>query len=68
MRERPALFVLLMDERGFRTRFPLIAGYVAEAYEPIGQVEVEGAEPVRILARREAPARSSDRATGWPCY
>ena len=43
LRERPALFVLLMDARAFRTRFPPIAAYIDDAYDAMTEVPVEGA-------------------------
>jgi len=68
LRARPALFVLLMDTAAFRGRFPLIASYVAEEYEPMAAVPVAGAETVPILVyRNRAPVRT-DANTGWPCF
>jgi hypothetical protein len=68
LKERPALFVLLMDTRAFRTRFPPIAAYIDEAYETMTEVPVEGAEPVPILVLRSRPSTGTDAATSWPCF
>jgi len=68
LRERPALFVLLMDARAFRTRFPQIAAYVDDAYEAMTEVPVEGTEPVPILALRSRRSTGIDAGTGWPCF
>jgi hypothetical protein len=68
LRERPALFVLLMDARAFRARFPAIHAYIAEAYEPMAEVPVEGSEPVPILVLRNRTPSGVDPATAWPCY
>jgi hypothetical protein len=68
LRERPALFVLLMDARAFRTRFPQIAAYVDDAYETMTEVPVGGTEPVPILALRSRRSTGIDTVTGWPCF
>ena len=68
LRERPALFILLMDARAFRTRFPPIAAYVDDAYETMTEVPVEGTEPVPILALRGRQSTGIDAVTGWPCF
>ena len=68
LRERPALFVLLMDARAFRTRFPQIAAYVDDAYETMTEVPVEGAETIPILVLKDQSAAGVDQATGWPCF
>ena len=68
LRERPALFVLLMDARAFRARFPAIAAYVDEAYETMTEISVDGTEPVPILVLRSRPSTGADAATGWPCF
>lgn len=68
LKERPALFVLLMDARAFRTRFPPIAAYVDEAYESMTEVPVEGAEPVPILVLRSRASTGADAVTRWPCF
>jgi hypothetical protein len=68
LRQRPALFVLLMDARAFRTRFPPIAAYVDEAYETMTEVPVEGTDPVPILALRSRRSTGIDAVTGWPCF
>jgi hypothetical protein len=65
---RPALFVLLMDSAAFRARFPLIDPYIRDAYEPMADVPVEGAEPIPILVRRDRRPAGVDTATGWPCF
>jgi hypothetical protein len=68
LRTRPALLVLLMDEGPFRTRFPLIADYVADEYETIGTVPVEGAGTIPILVHRGRRPSRTDAASGWPCF
>ncbi len=68
LREQPALFVLLMDTRAFRTRFPPIAAYIDEAYIPMTVMSVDGTEPVPVLVLRSRPPTGADPATGWPCF
>jgi hypothetical protein len=68
LREQPALLVLLIDTRAFRVRFPAIAAYVDEAYEPMMEIPVDGAEPVPVLVLRSRPTTGADSATGWPCF
>ncbi len=68
LREQPALFVLLMDAAAFRTRFPAIDPYIRDAYAPMADIPVEGAEPVPILVRKDRMPANVDAATGWPCF
>jgi hypothetical protein len=68
LQSRPALFVLLMDLRAFRARFPLIDRYIAVAYETMAVVPVEGAEAVPILVLRNRTPAGVDAATGWRCF
>ena len=68
LREKPALFALLMDARAFRTRFPAIAAYVDEAYTPMTEISVDGTEPVPVLVLRSRPPTGADPATGWLCF
>jgi hypothetical protein len=68
LRERPALFVLLMDPGAFRARFPAIDTYVRDSYRKMVDVPVEGAESVPILVLRSRRAERVDRETGWPCF
>jgi hypothetical protein len=68
MRSRPALFTVLVDEEPFETRYKQVADYIAQEYRPIGDVAVEGASGVRILADRHRVAKGVDRETGWPCF
>ena len=67
MEQKPPLLVFFSDERSFRGRFPIIADYVAEAYEPMADVAVEGAEPLSILILRGHRPAAVDAQTGWPC-
>jgi hypothetical protein len=68
MRSRPALFAVLVDEKPFEARYKQVADYIAQEYRPIGDVVVEGASGVRILADRHRVAKDVDRETGWPCF
>lgn len=67
LRSQPALFVLLLDEQGFRQRFPLIAQYVDEEYRPFATMTEPGIE-VPILVHGRRAASRMDAATGWPCF
>ena len=68
LKARPALFVLLMDAAAFRTRFPVIDLYIQGAYELMGTVPVEGAEPIPILVYRDRMPDGTDAMTNWPCF
>lgn len=69
LRERPALFVLHMDDYGaFRSRFDMVDAYLSQEYEPMAEIPVEGAGSIRILAQRSRRAVRIDPETGWPCY
>jgi hypothetical protein len=67
LRGRPALFVILLDEPGFRARFPVIAAYIDNEYQPLATIEEPGLRvPILVHARRTAPR--VDMNTGWPCF
>jgi hypothetical protein len=66
MQQQPALFVVYIDQRQFRTRFPLIDRFLAGSYAPLAAVQSEG-ETIPILVHTRPP-RGTDRETGWPCY
>ncbi|MGH9257454.1 MAG: hypothetical protein ACRD3C_23070 [Vicinamibacterales bacterium] len=68
MQSRPALFTILVDAREFETRYEQVAAYVAQEYEPMADIAVEGAGGVRILKYRRRSASGADRETGWPCF
>jgi hypothetical protein len=68
LRIQPALFVLRMDAPAFRARFPAIDAYIRDAYEPMAEVPVDGAETVPILVLQDRSADGVDQATGWPCF
>jgi hypothetical protein len=68
LRIQPALFVLRMDAPAFRARFPSIDAYIRDAYEPLAEVPVDGAETVPILVLQDRSADGVDQATGWPCF
>ena len=68
MQARPALFTVLVDEPQFQARYPQVADYVARAFDPMADVDVEGAGRTRILVRRQRPAATVDRETAWPCF
>jgi hypothetical protein len=68
LEQKPALLVFFSDEPSFRGRFPIIADYVAEAYEPMAAVAVEGADPLSILVLRGHRPAAVDAQTGWPCF
>jgi len=68
LEDRPPLFVLLMDARAFRSRFPPIAAFVDERYERMTEVPVEGTEPVPILVLRSRVPAGIDTKTSWPCF
>jgi hypothetical protein len=69
LEHKPALLVFFSDEqRQFSGRFPIIADYVAEAYEPMADVAVEGADPLAILVLRGHRPAAIDAQTGWPCF
>jgi hypothetical protein len=67
LRDRPALFVILLDEPSFRQRFPVIAQYVEEEYYPFATLETPGIQVPILVDERRAPS-GRDAATGWRCY
>lgn len=67
LRRRPALFVILLDEQGFRERFPPIAQYVDKEYRPMATLRDPGIE-VPILVHERRAASRMDSTTGWPCF
>jgi hypothetical protein len=65
----PALFTLHMgDYESFTERYPLIDGFVREAYEPMAEVPVPEADNVRIVRLRDRQVVGTDADTGWPCF
>ena len=68
MQHRPALFTLLIGEREFRTRYPQVFEYVQREYTSIGNIDVSGADPLRLMASRHRTRTGVDRQTGWPCF
>jgi hypothetical protein len=69
VRRDPALFTLHMgDYATFSERYALIDGYIREAYAPMAEVPVPGADTVRILVLRDRPSVGTDAQTGWPCF
>jgi hypothetical protein len=67
LRRRPALFVIVLDEAGFRRRFPVIAEYVGGEYGAFATIHEPGVE-VPILVHERRAANRVDRTTGWPCF
>jgi hypothetical protein len=69
LRARPALFAVHMSAYDrFRARFGLIDSYLAEAYEPMVEIPVEGAATVQILVHGNRNSAGTDPETGWPCF
>jgi hypothetical protein len=68
MHVRPALFTVVVDEPQFRVRYPSVADYVARDFQPMTDIEVEGAGRVQILVHRGRTATATDGETGWPCF
>ena len=65
----PPLFVIHAgDYAGFVGRFDRVDAFVTDAYEPLAEIPVEGAESARILAYRNRSPIRTDPATGWRCY
>lgn len=67
LRAHPALFAILVSEADFRRRFPLVAGYVDQAYAPFTGLAEQGLH-VSILALGERVPTGTDADTGWPCF
>lgn len=67
LRERPALFTILLDEASFQQRFRAIAQFVDEEYRPFATLETPGIH-VPILVHGQRAASRVDPATGWPCF
>jgi len=67
LRTHTALFAILLDEPGFRQRFPVIAEYVDQEYAPLATVEEPGVA-VPIVVYRGRASSGVDRVTGWPCF
>ena len=62
---RSAPFALLV---GDASDFRLLHAHLAEHYEPMTAIPVEGAEDVRVLVQRDRGATRIDPETGWPCF
>jgi hypothetical protein len=53
---------------GDASDFRLLHAHLAEHYEPMTAIPVEGAEDVRVLVQRDRGATRIDPETGWPCF
>jgi len=67
LRKRPALFAIMMDAPGFRERFPIIAQYVDDQYQPFAEISGEGVSMPILVERHRAPS-GVDAERGWPCF
>jgi hypothetical protein len=68
LRARPPLFVAYMDTRAFRSRFPLIEGFIREGYRTMADIPVEGGGTIPILVHQARVPVTTDPDTGWPCF
>ena len=67
LRARRALFVIVLDDEGFRQRFPVIAGYVQEEYQAFTEARDDAVSLPILVERRRVP-QGVDAETQWPCF
>jgi hypothetical protein len=68
MRDEPPLFVVYIDQRPFRTRFPHVDRFLAESFQPLVTVTSDAGESIPLLVNRSRTAARMDGTTGWPCF
>lgn len=68
MQEQPPLFVVYIDQRPFRTRFPRINAYLAESFQPLATLTSDAGESIPVLVSRNRTAGRMDGTTEWPCF
>lgn len=62
---RSTPFALLI---GDSSDFRLLDSYLQRHYEPMTEIPVDGAGPVRVLVQRDRPGATTDSETGWHCF
>lgn len=62
---RSTPFALLI---GDSSDFRLLDSYLQRHYEPMTEIPVDGADPVRVLVQRDRPGTTTDSETGWRCF